>query len=170
MAPKIVLVGPPGAGKTTIARRLSSALNIAHIDSDELIEQRTGQRCRDFIEAKGIETFRAIEAEVIAEALQLNGVLSLGGGAIEEDATRKLLIDHPVAWIDVSIEEGDLRTRDTTARPLLDDMSYEELVKPRIPLYREVADIRIPTDTRPPQQVVADILSFMESYDAKDCQ
>lgn len=77
--PSVVLIGPPGAGKTTIGRRLARVLNQQFVDSDFVIESKAGKTCSEIFSEDGEEAFRALEAEVIAEALQEPGILALGG-------------------------------------------------------------------------------------------
>ncbi|WP_165165140.1 shikimate kinase [Corynebacterium qintianiae] len=165
--PRVVLVGPPGAGKTTIGRRLASALNLPLVDSDELIEQGEGKACGDVFVENGENRFREIEATYVARALATGGVVSLGGGAVLNDATRTLLQAHTVVWIDVSAEEGIRRTANETSRPVLSSADpaqhYRGLLASREHLYREVSDYRVRTDERPPQRVVAEVLGIIDS-------
>lgn len=165
--PRVVLVGPPGAGKSTIGRRIASALNLPIVDSDLLIEQSEGKACGEIFSEVGEARFREIEAGCVARALATGGVVSLGGGAILTASTRQLLQRHTVVWIDVSAEEGIRRTANETSRPVLnaDDPAqhYRDLLATREPFYREVADYRVRTDQRPPQRVVAEILGIIES-------
>ena len=165
--PHVVLVGPPGAGKSTIGRRLSRALNVGLVDSDQLIEDSEGKTCGEVFSALGEPKFREIEAEHVASALRTDGVVSLGGGAILTESTRELLQGHVVVLIDVSAEEGARRTARESTRPVLasedPEQHYRDLVESRKPFYREVANFRARTDGRSPQQVVADILGFLDS-------
>lgn len=165
--PKVVLIGPPGAGKSTIGRRLARALNLPLVDSDELIEQESGQACGSVFAELGEEAFRELEARHVANALSTGGVVSLGGGAVLTESTRVLLSRHTVVWIDLSAEEGIRRTAGDTTRPVLEAADpaahYRNLLETRDPYYREVADYRVRSDRRSPQQMVADILSFLES-------
>lgn len=166
-SPRVVLVGPPGAGKSTIGRRLASALNLPFVDSDSLIEQGEGVACGELFAELGEPGFREVEAGYVARALATGGVVSLGGGAVLTESTRTLLQRHPVVWIDVTAEEGIRRTAGDTSRPVLkaDDPAahYRNLLTTREPFYREVADHRVRTDSRPPQRVVAEVLSFIDS-------
>lgn len=168
--PSVVFVGPPGAGKTTIGRRLARVLNQTFVDSDSVIEQRAGKTCAEIFADSGEDAFRELEAEIIAEALHEPGILALGGGAVIHEGTRGLLGEQTVVFVDVSDETGIERTtrpHNRDQRPLLAgaDASerYRKLMAQRRPLYREVADYRARTEQRSPQQVVADILGFLET-------
>lgn len=165
--PRVVLVGPPGAGKSTIGRRLASALNLPLVDSDELIERGEGKACGEVYLEHGEKDFRELEAGYVAQALATGGVVSLGGGAVINDATRTLLQAHTVVWIDVSAEEGIRRTANETSRPVLHAADpaqhYRNILAAREHLYREVANHRVRTDDRPPQRVVAEVLGIIDS-------
>ncbi|MGV0434097.1 shikimate kinase [Corynebacterium ureicelerivorans] len=166
-APRVVLVGLPGSGKSTIGRRVASALNLPIVDSDVLIEQGEGKACGEVYAELGEEAFRELEIGYVARALATGGVVSLGGGSVVTEEVRALLQRHTVVWIDVSAEEGIRRTADDSTRPVLDgedrEQRYRELVVEREPYYREVATFRVRTDERPPQRVVAEILGFIEA-------
>lgn len=165
--PKVVLVGPPGAGKSTIGRRLARALSLPLVDSDQLIEEEAGKSCGAVFSELGEPDFRDLEARHVEQALTTGGVVSLGGGAVLTDSTRELLNEHCVVWIDVSVEEGVRRTAGESSRPVLaaEDPAehYRSLLEQRAPLYHEVADFRVRTDGRTPQQSVADILGFLDT-------
>lgn len=166
-SPRVVLVGPPGAGKTTIGRRLSRALNLPFVDSDELIEQARGKACGEVSSELGEAAFRELEAETIEHALCEEGILSLGGGAVVTESTRALLAEHLVVWIDISAEEGVRRTSGNNSRPVLNATDplehYRNLLATREPFYREVANHRVKADGQRPQRIVADILNFLDS-------
>ncbi|MDO4686354.1 MAG: shikimate kinase [Corynebacterium sp.] len=168
MSPRVVLVGPPGAGKSTIGRRLAHALNTSLVDSDALIEAEYGRPCGEVYADLGEAAFREVEAVKVAEALETSGVVSLGGGAVVTESNRELLAHHAVVWIDVSATEGVRRTAAEGTRPVLEADNpmerYQQLLDQRMPLYREVAGYRARTDGRTPQQVVADVLNYLETH------
>lgn len=166
-APRVVLVGLPGSGKSTIGRRIASALNLPIVDSDVLIEQGEAKACGEVYSELGEDAFRRLEVGYVARALATGGVVSLGGGAVVTEKVRTLLQRHTVVWIDVSPEEGIRRTAEDSSRPVLEgedrEQRYRDLAAEREPYYREVATFRVRTDERPPQRVVAEILGFIEA-------
>lgn len=165
-APRVVLVGMPGAGKSTIGRRIASALNLPIVDSDLLMEQGEGKACGELYSELGENAFRELEVGYVARALATGGVVSLGGGAIVTEEVRTLLQRHTVVWIDVTAEEGIRRTAEDASRPVLDgedrEQRYRDLLEQRESFYREVSSFRVRTDERPPQRVVAEVLGFID--------
>jgi shikimate kinase len=163
MAPKAVLIGLPGSGKSTIGRRLAKALNVRMLDTDAAIEERTGRRIADIFATDGEQEFRRIEEEVIRAALaEHDGVLSLGGGAVTTPGVRAALAGHTVIYLEISAAEGVRRTSGNTVRPLLAGPDRAEkfrtLMTQRVPLYRKVATIRVNTNRRNPGAVVRHIV------------
>ena len=159
MAPKAVLIGLPGSGKSTIGRRLAKSLGVALLDTDTAIEEKTGRAIPDIFASDGEEEFRRIEEEVIREALETHdGVLSLGGGAITTPGVREALSGHTVIYLEISASEGVRRTSGTTVRPLLEGgdrtEKFRALMSARVPLYRRAATIRVNTNRRNPGAVV----------------
>lgn len=161
-------MGLPGAGKSTIGRRLAKALDVEFLDTDAAIEARTGRIIADIFATDGEPEFRRIEEEVIREALAEHpGVLSLGGGAVTTPGVRDALAGHPVVFLEISAAEGIRRTGGSTARPLLAGPAraekYRELMSQRVPLYRRLATIRVNTNRRNPGAVVRYIVSRLEA-------
>lgn len=167
MAPKAVLVGLPGSGKSTIGRRLSKALGVSLLDTDAAIEQQTGRTIADIFATDGEQEFRRIEEDVIRAALEEHdGVLSLGGGAVTSPGVCAALAGHTVVYLEISAAEGVRRTGGNTVRPLLAGPDraekFRELMSKRIPLYRRVATIRVDTNRRNPGAVVRYIVSRLQ--------
>ena len=168
MAPKAVLVGLPGSGKTTIGRRLAKALGVGLLDTDVAIEERTGRRIADIFASDGDQEFRRIEEEVVRAALaDHDGVVSLGGGAVTSPGVCEALAGHTVIYLEISAREGVRRTGGNTVRPLLAGPDraekYRALMAKRVPLYRRVATIRVDTNRRNPGAVVRQILSRLQA-------
>lgn len=167
MAPKAVLVGLPGSGKSIIGRRLAKALGVGLLDTDVAIEQRTGRSIADIFATDGEQEFRRIEEDVVRAALaDHDGVLSLGGGAVTSPGVRAALAGHTVVYLEISAAEGVRRTGGNTVRPLLAGPDraekYRALMAKRAPLYRRVATMRVDTNRRNPGAVVRHILSRLQ--------
>lgn len=159
----VVLVGPPGAGKSTIGRKLARELGVDLYDTDAGIEEQTGRTIPEIFAEDGEPEFRRIEEQVVRDAvLAGHGIISLGGGSVLSAATRELLHGRTVVYLEISVGEGLRRTGASTNRPLLVGVDpaakYRELMKIRRPLYREVASVRVRTDGRSPGRVVKMIL------------
>lgn len=168
MAPKAVLVGLPGSGKSTIGRRLAKALGCALLDTDAAIEERTGRSIADIFAIDGEAGFRQLEEQVIREAVESHdGILSLGGGAVTTPGVRDALTGQTVIYLEISATEGVRRTGGSTVRPLLAGPDraekYRKLMSDRVPLYRRVATIRVNTNRRNPGAVVRYIVSRLET-------
>ncbi len=119
-APKAVLVGLPGSGKSTIGRRLAKALGVGLLDTDVAIEQQTGRTIADIFATDGEQEFRRIEESVVRAALaEHDGVLSLGGGAVTSPGVREALAGHTVIYLEINANEGVRRTGGNAVRPLL---------------------------------------------------
>ncbi|RFD25166.1 shikimate kinase [Mycobacterium uberis] len=168
MAPKAVLVGLPGSGKSTIGRRLSKALGVSFLDTDAVIEQQTGHSIADIFAADGEEEFRRIEEGVVRAALaEHDGVVSLGSGAVTSPGVCAALAGHTVIYLEINAEEGVRRTGGSAARPLLTGPDRAEkfraLTVKRTPLYRRVATIRVDTTSRNPGAVVRYIVARLQA-------
>mgnify|MGYP001464874558 CR=1 FL=1 len=168
MAPRAVLIGLPGSGKSTIGRRLAKALELTMLDTDAVIEQTTGRTIADIFATDGEPEFRRIEEEVIRSALATHdGVLSLGGGAVMTPGVREALAGHTVIYLEISAAEGVRRTGGSTVRPLLAGgdraEKFRSLMAQRVPTYRRVATMRVNTNRRNPGAVVRNIVARLEN-------
>lgn len=154
MPPRVVLVGLPGAGKSTVGAELARRLGVAFADSDELIVQQTGRSVGEIFAQQGEAAFRQLEAEMIAEALaSFDGVLALGGGAVTTESVRQDLVASGVLVVRLSAGQGDLvhRLSGSGRRPLLaGDASARlaELAEARDRWYAEVAAVSLDTGGR----------------------
>lgn len=160
--PELLLVGPMGAGKSTLGRAIAKSHNLSFADVDDVIEGLTGLSIPEIFQQWGEERFRDIEHRVIRHLIATHsGVLSLGGGALGREETRTLLADLPVLWLDVSKASAHERLFATTNRPMLsgeDPMGrWAELYADREAHYRDTAALRIDTSGMDPHDIVEGI-------------
>lgn len=166
--PNLILVGPMGAGKSTVGRRLAQALDLPFCDSDREIEQRTGANIPLIFELEGEAGFRARERNMIEELTnQEHFVLATGGGAIlDPDNRRRMTARGQVIYLHATVDQQLARTARDHNRPLLqtDDprARLEALIAVRDPLYREIAALVIETDKRSVHSVVQEILRRLD--------
>lgn len=162
---RIFLVGPMGAGKTSVGRQLAHALALDFVDADHEVERRAGVDIATIFEFEGEAGFRRRERLVIDELTQRDGiVLATGGGAVLDPANRHDLAERGrVVYLDTSVAEQLRRTRRDRGRPLLQSgdrrATLEKLYEERDPLYREVADIVVETNGRRRRSTVDRILA-----------
>jgi shikimate kinase len=159
----MVLVGPPGAGKSTVGRLLADRLRVDFTDVDDLIVARAGRSISEIFITDGEPVFRQLEEAEVAGALAgRNGVLALGGGAVLSEQTRNRIHGRRVVFLSVGMAEGVRRTGLSTARPLLSGLNtratFAALLNARLPLYREVASVEVATDGRRPDEVAEEVL------------
>ena len=153
----IVLVGFMGAGKSTVGRLLAERLGCAFADTDALIEARAGAPVKDIFSRAGEDAFRALERDVVAEALMGGpGVVALGGGALGDAATRAALAEARVVHLEVSFEEALRRLGSDESRPLL-AADPAGLYAARLGVYAAAADVVVATDERGPEEVADEV-------------
>jgi len=157
-----VLVGPMGAGKTTVARLLAEELGVGARDTDADVEAAEGRTVADIFVESGEDVFRALESAAVADALATHeGVLALGGGAVLDPATRDLLQDQTVVFLRVGLAEAVKRVGLGTGRPLLLGNvrgRIKALLDERAPIYESVARLTVDTDDRTAEDVARQIM------------
>ncbi|WP_165984805.1 shikimate kinase [Streptomyces sp. YIM 98790] len=165
-APAVILVGPPGAGKTAVGTLLAERLGTEFRDTDADVERLAGKPVRDIFLADGEERFRELEAAAVRTALaEHRGVLALGGGAVLSEATRALLTGRPVVFLDVDLADAVRRVGLDAPRPLLavnPRQQWRGLMEERRPLYTEVARTVVSTSGRTPEEAAQAVLDALE--------
>ena len=165
----IFLIGPMGAGKSTIGRKLAKKLKLQFFDSDQEVESRTGAKISLIFEIEGEQGFRTRETDVIDELTKYSDiVLATGGGVVLDPVNRKNLGERGVVvYLRANIKQLLKRTSRDTRRPLLNTDNprekMKELMEIRAPLYEEVADLIIDTDQHPVPWIVNEICKYKAS-------
>ena len=165
-----ILIGPPGAGKSSVARSLAKLTDKPVLDTDLLIEKRCAKSISDIFLEDGEEFFRKEELIVVLEALREAGsILALGGGSILNEQARTALTasGRPIVFLDVSISNAAPRVGFNRDRPLLTMNPRQQwiaLMENRRPIYESLATITVNTDNRKPAEVAEEIVEKLESY------
>ena len=160
---RIVLIGPPGSGKSTVGAALAHKLNIKFVDTDLLIEQRAGKEITDIFVVDGEPYFRALELEPLTTVLAMdNVIISLGGGApVSEQAQQEIRSsDSTVIFLDVSLATAAPRVGFNRDRPLLlgnPRAQWQALSDKRRPIYEDLADLSVKVDDMSVEQIISDI-------------
>jgi shikimate kinase len=163
-----VLIGPPGAGKTTVGTVLATRLGVAFTDTDAVVEAAAGKPVSDIFVTDGEPEFRRLERDAVAVALDnRDGVIGLGGGAVMDEQTRVRLAGHRVVYLETGFTELARRVGLDRARPLLIGTNpraqLKALLDQRLPVYDSLAWLTIGTDGRDPQDIAAEIAAAVTS-------
>jgi shikimate kinase len=172
-APVAVLIGPPGAGKTTVGGLLAQLLDVSYVDTDASVEAVAGKPVSDIFVEDGEPTFRQLEREAVAWAMASPGgpgagnVVGLGGGAVLDDSTQALLAGHRVVYLETGFTELAKRVGLGRPRPLLIGINpraqLKTLLEQRAPLYAGLAQITVTTDGREPAEIAAEVAALIGS-------
>ena len=163
--PVLVLIGPPGAGKSTVGRLVAKNLGVGFRDTDADIVAVTGKTVAEVFIDDGEEHFRALERTAVEAALRRHaGVLSLGGGAVLDAGTRALLKEHRTLLLQVDLSSAASRVGMNRDRPVLalnPRAQLKQLLDARMPLYLEVATDVVDTRNRTARQVADDVTALL---------
>ena len=171
--PPIILIGPPGAGKTTVGALLAARLGLGFTDTDAVVEEVAGKPVSDIFITDGEAEFRRLEREAVAAALggsesrddgrgtAVTGVLGLGGGAVMDEQTQARLTGRAVVYLETGFAELVKRVGLDRARPLLIGTSpraqLKSLLDQPLPVYGRLAWLTVGTDGREPEAIAAEI-------------
>lgn len=161
----IVLIGVPGAGKSTVGKLLAEKLNLDFVDTDLVIEQKAGKSISDIFVQDGEPAFRALEKQVVADAISnANCVVSVGGGALMDVDTREIVKDQECVWLQAGLSQAVDRVGMNKNRPLLLGNvrgQLADLMAAREPLYIECAKHVVDTNNMTADQVVQEIVGMV---------
>jgi shikimate kinase len=164
--PRVVLVGPMGAGKSTVGRLLADRWQVGFRDTDADIEAAEGREISELFVDEGEAWFREREREAVAAALaDHDGVLALGGGAVLDPTSRRLLSGLPVVFLKVGLSDAVKRVGLGHGRPLLLGnvrSRVKTLLDERLPVYLSVAQVVVETDGRSPEEVADSVAAALE--------
>ena len=167
MTPVVVLVGPPGAGKTTVGRALAERRRVSFRDTDTDVEVVAGKTVHDIFIEDGEAAFRELERRAVERALaEHDGVLALGGGAVMAASTRDALDGHRVVFLDVGLAAASERVGFNRSRPLLvlnPRTELQRMLTERRPAYEAVATAVVDTNGRDVDEVVSQIESLLDT-------
>jgi len=159
--PVAILIGPPGAGKTTVGGLLGALLGAEFLDTDSAIEEVAGKPVADIFISDGEAAFRDLERAAAARTIASHpGILALGGGAVMDLGTRQLLAGQPVVYLQTGFAAAVHRTGLDAPRPLLignPRTRLRELLEERLPVYEALAWVTVTTDDRAPQEIADEV-------------
>jgi len=159
--PVLILIGPPGAGKSTVGPLLAGLLGAEFLDTDTAVEEVAGKPVGDIFISDGEAAFRELERAAVARTIASHrGILALGGGAVMDPGTRELLAGQRVVYLETGFAAAAHRTGLDAPRPLLignPRARMRELLAERLPVYEELAWVTVSTDERAPQEIADEI-------------
>jgi shikimate kinase len=159
--PVAILIGPPGAGKTTVGGLLAALLGAEFLDTDSAVEEVAGKPVSDIFISDGEAAFRELERAAAARTIASHpGILALGGGAVMDRGTRQLLAGQPVVYLQTGFAAAVHRTGLDAPRPLLignPRTRMRELLEERLPVYEALAWVTVTTDDRAPQEIADEV-------------
>ena len=165
--PQVILIGPPGAGKSSVGKALGQRLSTSFADTDALIEKQSGLRVSEIFLGKGEPFFRELECEVVLRELaSFDGVLALGGGAVMNSEVEQALrqSSDPICFLDVSLSSAAPRIGFNRDRPLLvgnPRAKWQELMNIRRPIYESLATLTVSTDSGTPSHIAQEIAEIL---------
>jgi shikimate kinase len=167
--PAAVLIGPPGAGKSTVGPLLAARLGVGFVETDQQVEAVAGKPVGDIFIEDGEVAFRAMEREAVAQAVTQRGqVVALGGGAVLDPGTQRLLAGLPVVYLATGFAAAAKRVGMDRPRPLLIGNPrgrLRELLEQRLPIYESLARVTVITDDRAPEEIADEIAAqIAEAY------
>lgn len=169
--PRVVLVGPPGAGKSTVAEGLARRLGVPLRDTDRDVEVAAGASVADIFVDEGEAAFRDRERVAVLDALAgHDGVLAVGGGAVMDPLVEDALRGHRVVFLDVGVADAARRIGLNRDRPVLignPRAQWLRLMENRRPVYERVAAVRVDTDDKSPEQVADEIVALLPGLTAR---
>ncbi|MFZ1374394.1 MAG: shikimate kinase [Nostocoides sp.] len=167
VSPVVVLIGPPGAGKSSVGAAVAARLGVPFADCDAQIEEREGRSISDIFIDSGEPYFREMERAVTGQALgEHAGVLALGGGAPMDPQVQEALAGHRVIFLDVGIADAAKRVGFDTSRPLLavnPRSTWVALMNARRPTYERLAGHRVETAGRTVPEIAAEIVTLLDA-------
>jgi shikimate kinase len=168
--PAVILIGPPGSGKSTVGPLLAALLGVDFADTDALIAERTGKPVADVFIEDGEEAFRALERSAVTEVIGAHpGVVALGGGSVLSEATRKLLAGQPVVYLEAGFPAVARRSGLAGPHPPIPGNPrgrLRQMLEERRAVYEELAWLTVPTDDLEPGQIAEQIAAAIAGADA----
>ena len=161
--PPIILIGPPGAGKTSVGKALAKKLSLNFLDSDKVVEEKSGKSIPEIFITDGEPAFREMERAAVIDLIEnQDGVIALGGGSVMDlEVSKRLLPMANVVFLDVSISNAAPRVGFNRDRPLLlgnPRQQWIALMEKRRSTYEALAKKRVSTDNKKPVEVVEEIV------------